>query len=154
VSHLRRKDAVDDLFVSEDGLVRSTRRFPSSRALGLAIGAGRTAIGATFLAAPVTSVRILGLDTATAQRATWLAQMAAARDLVLGAGTLAASMRRRGSAGWLLAGAGADLMDAAILGQALRSGRVKGFPAAAIAGGAAAAAAVAVLAAVGTTRRR
>ncbi len=113
----------------------------------MCVGAGRLLIGAAFLAAPVTSVRILGLDTATAARVAWLARMTAIRDGVVGAGTLASSARGGGASGWLLAGAVSDAVDAAVLVSALREGRVAGWPARAIAAGAVAAAAVAAVAA-------
>jgi hypothetical protein len=107
-------------------------RLPSARATGLCVGAGRMAIGAVFLAAPVSSVRLLGLDTATAARITWLARMTAARDGVLGTGTLVSSAREDGAGAWLLAGSVSDAVDAAVLVAALREGRVRGFPAQAV----------------------
>jgi hypothetical protein len=111
------------------------------------VGAGRVAIGAVFLAAPVTSVRILGLDTATAARITWLARMTAVRDTVLGAGTVVSTGRRRGGAGWLLAGSVSDAADAAVLAAALREGKIKGWRPQAIAIGAVGAALIAAAAA-------
>ncbi len=95
-----------------------------ARVLALSIGAMRVGIGAGFLALPVTSVRILGLDTATASRVTFLARMAAARDAALGAGTLWATGRGRGAAGWLLAGAACDLTDATVIALAARQRRL------------------------------
>lgn len=126
--------------------------FPSARTVGIAIGAGRAALGAGFLLAPVASVRVLGLDTATAQRVTWLAQMAAVRDGALGAGTAAATARGRGG-GWLLAGAASDLTDAVVISAALRQGRLRGVRAQAVVGFAAAMAAMAGWAAVSGRRR-
>lgn len=122
-------------------------RLPSARTIGLSVGAGRVAIGAVFLAAPVTSVRILGLDTATAARITWLARMTAVRDTVLGAGTVVSTGRRRGGAGWLLAGSVSDAADAAVLAAALREGKIKGWRPQAIAIGAVGAALIAAAAA-------
>jgi hypothetical protein len=125
-------------------------RLPSARTIGLSVGAGRVAIGAVFLAAPVTSVRILGLDTATAARITWLARMTAVRDTVLGAGTVVTVVstgRRRGGAGWLLAGSVSDAADAAVLAAALREGKIKGWRPQAIAIGAVGAALIAAAAA-------
>lgn len=110
------------------------------------------AIGAIFLAAPVTSVRILGLDTATADRITWLARMTAVRDTVVGAGTVFSSGLRREAAGWLLAGAVSDVVDAAVLAAALREGKLRGWRPQAIAVGALGAALVATTAAVQTSR--
>ena len=96
----------------------------SARRVGLAIGAGRLAIGCAALAGPVASIRLLGVDTATAARAAWLARMCAARDAALGAGTVGAVASRRGQTSWLLAGALADAGDAAAFVLAVRSGRV------------------------------
>ena len=88
-SHLRRTARSLHTYVADADSVPLSRRLPSARTIGLCVGAGRVAIGAVFLAAPVTSVRLLGLDTATAARITWLARMTAVRDTVLGAGTVA-----------------------------------------------------------------
>jgi hypothetical protein len=104
-------------------------------------------VGGAFLAAPVLSMRILGLDTETAKRVTLLARMAAARDVVIGVGTLAS--RGRSQAGWLLAGAAADTADAVLIATALRQRRAAGLPAAGIALGAVAAAVLAGWAAAG-----
>jgi hypothetical protein len=106
------------------------------RTIGVLIGGGRVAIGVAFALNPVTSVRVLGVDTATANRLAWLAQMTAARDIVLGAGTLFGSISGRGSGPWLLAGAASDLADAAALTSALSRRHVAAVPAIAIAVGA------------------
>ena len=127
-------------------------RLPSARTIGLSVGAGRVTIGAVFLAAPVMSVRLLGLDTATAARITWLARMTAVRDTVLGAGTVACSGRRQGAAGWLLAGAVSDAVDAAVLAAALRGGKLRGWRPQAIAVGAVGAALIAAVAAAELAR--
>lgn len=110
-------------------------------------------VGAVFLAEPVVSVRLLGLDTATAARVSWLARMAAARDAVLGLGTLSSSARRRGQQGWLLAGATADLADALVLTHALRQGRARGVAATGTVVVAVAAAGLATWAAAKSPRR-
>ena len=141
-----------ELFVTDGDPVSSSGR-PSARTIGMGIGAARSVIGAVFFAEPVFSVRLLGLDTATAARVTWLARMAAARDAVIGIGTVSSSARRRGQQGWLLAGAAADLADALVLAQALREGRAKGLAATGIVAGAAAAAVAGVWAASESTRR-
>lgn len=135
-----------------DDPVRQSRRLPSARNVGLAIGVGRTVIGAAFLAAPVPALRMLGVDTATAARTSWLSRMTAARDGVLGAGTLMSSASRRGSAPWLLAGALADAADAAAIATALRNGKVAGIGAIGMVGAAGAAAAVGVWAAAASAR--
>ena len=100
------------------------RRHRSARRIGLAIGAGRLAIGCAALAGPEASIRLLGLDSATAMRAAWLARMCAARDVALGAGTISSVASRRGQTSWLLAGALADAGDAAAFALAVRSGRL------------------------------
>src|SRR2546421_426957 len=84
--------SVDTYVVSADA-VPFLSKFPSGRTVGMAIGAGRVALGTTFLSVPVTSLRIMGLDTGTATRVVWLARMTAARDVVLGAGTVCSSTR-------------------------------------------------------------
>lgn len=151
LSLVRRPDEV----APPQGIRGLPSRLPSARTMGLAIGAGRTAVGAAFLAAPELSVRVLGLDTATARRVTWLAQMTAARDAALGAGTLAATARgSRSAGGWLLAGAVADFADAAVLATALRRGRLRGAATTGIAVGAVLAAGVAGWAAADGLRRR
>lgn len=129
-------------------------RLPSARTVGLSLGAGRLAIGAIFLAAPVSSVRLLGLDTAAAARVTWLARMTAARDGVLGAGTLVCSARQNGAGAWLLAGSVSDAVDAAVLAAALREGGVRGWPAQAVTAGALAAAVAGAAAATAHVLRR
>jgi hypothetical protein len=122
-----------------------------------AIGMGRTLLGAAALAAPVAATRVLGLDSATAKRVTLLARMAAARDIGIGAGTLAAGTLapdRAGAAWWLVAGAFADAVDAAAMAGALRRGTVRGLPAAGIAVGAGVSAGIALRAAVALRRGR
>ena len=117
----------------------------------LGFGVGRVVLGGAFLLAPVVSTRVLGLDTATAKRVTFLARMAAARDIGLGAGTLAAGSTPA-AVPWLLAGAGADLVDATVIAAALRKGIARGLPAAAIAVGAVAGAGLGIGAAVALRR--
>jgi hypothetical protein len=129
-------------------------RLPSARTIGVLVGAGRVALGGIFLAAPVTSVRLLGLDTATAARVTWLARMAAGRDVAIGAGTVVSSARGAGAGGWLLAGSFADGVDAVVLAAALREGKVAGWRARAMPAAALAAALVAAAAAIDGRRQR
>jgi hypothetical protein len=102
----------------------ATRAVPPAGAMAKQIGAGRTAFALAFLAAPVAAARLLGTDTATAQRVVWLTRMMAVRDGAIGVGGLAAG---GGAAPWLLAGAVSDAVDAAVLGTALRQGRLKGL---------------------------
>jgi hypothetical protein len=148
----KNRDTPVDTSLPSDGSIGFLSRLPSPGRVGALIGAGRTAIGVAFLAAPVTSVRVLGLETATSERVTWLAQMAAIRDTVIGAGTLA-SARRPSGAGWLMAGAVADLTDAVVIGSAVRRGRLGGLAAQGIVVGAAGAAVAGLWAAVAGRRR-
>lgn len=129
-------------------------RLPSARTIGVSVGAARMAVGAVFLAAPVTSVRLLGLDTATAARVTWLARMTAVRDGVLGAGTLASSARGKGDGAWLAAGAVSDTVDAVVLLDAVRSGKAGGWRVRAAAVGAIGAALAAAVAVIDGQRHR
>lgn len=122
--------------------------------LARSIGLGRMLLGGGFLLAPVASTRILGVDTATAKRVTFLARMMAARDVVIGAGTAAASTNGGRPSMWLLAGAAADATDAVVIAGALKQGRARGPVAAAVVAGAAGAAAVAAVGALAGLRRR
>src|SRR5689334_15313676 len=99
---------------------------PDARSLAMQIGAGRTAIAAGVLAAPVLSTRLLGADAATAQRVTWLTRMLGVRDGVLGVGTAAAA-RTGAGAGWVLGGAVSDAVDALVLAAAVKQGRLRGI---------------------------
>ena len=102
-------------------------QIPDEGAVALQIAAGRTLIAASIMAAPVITGRVMGTDTATARRVTWLTRMMAIRDGAIGAGGVLAA-RRSGAAAapWLLAGAASDLVDAVVVGKALRDGRIKG----------------------------
>lgn len=115
-----------------------------ARLAGLLIGAGRTAVGVTFAANPTQSMRFLGVDTATAHRLRWLAQMAAARDIALGVGTVVTTIRQQGSGSWLVAGAACDAADAGALALAVSRKQVAPLAAAAVIGVAIAASGVAV----------
>ena len=97
---------------------------PDSMVRQLAVG--RVAFAAVFLAAPVPGVRLLGTDTATAQRVSWLTRMMAVRDGALGVGALSAA-RSGHPRPWLIAGAVSDAVDAVVIAGALNSGRVKGI---------------------------
>lgn len=152
---LRRRYAADpavDRYEPQRRLVAARAAFPSARTVALAIGVARTGIGVGFAAAPVAALRLLGLDTATAARVAWLSRMTAARDGVLGAGTLAATARGRPGP-WLLAGAVADAADAAALAGALRTHKIGGPKAVAMIG-AASLAALAGIWTAGSLRRR
>jgi hypothetical protein len=121
-----------DLTIASDDADRSviafTRtwvdRLPSNRVIAAGIGGGRIAIGVSFLSSPVTFLRLMGLDTATASRVTWLARTAGIRDVALGVGTVTATVTGRDDTTWLLAGAACDAVDAVITGAAAREGRI------------------------------
>lgn len=150
---LRRTPAATDTYVAEPDSVPLLIRLLAPDVLARSIGLGRLVLGGALLAAPVASTRILGVDTATAKRVTFLARMTAARDMAIGAGTVASSTGGRTPAGWLLAGAAADAADAVVIAGALRSGRAAGPVAMAVVGGAAALSAVAVIGAADALRR-
>lgn len=120
-------------------------RIPEADALAVQLAAGRTAAGALILVLPVLSARLLGADSATAKRVSWLTRMMAVRDAAIGAGGLAA-VRGKGSATpWIIAGAVSDTVDAIVLTEALRQGRAKGLTATAVVPLAAGAAAMGAL---------
>jgi hypothetical protein len=96
-------------------------------------GLGRLAIRGAFMVSPVMSVRVLGVDTATAKRMTFLARMTAARDIALGAGALA-TRDPGGKAVWIAAGAASDAVDAAVIGLGVKEGTTSGFAATSMVG--------------------
>jgi hypothetical protein len=100
---------------------------PAPEAMALQIAAGRALIAASILASPVRSARMLGADTATAQRVTWLTRMMGVRDAAIGVGGVAATRSGTATTSWLLAGAVSDATDALVIAGALKRGRVKGI---------------------------
>lgn len=116
-------------------MVNTGRRIslPEPEALARQIAAGRAVIAASILASPVRSARMMGADTATAQRVTWLTRMMGVRDAAIGIGGVSA-LRGKGNASgpWLLAGAASDAVDALVIAGALKRGRIKGVVPAAI----------------------
>ena len=84
----------------------------------------RIGLGAAMFAAPVPAARLAGIDTGTARRISWLARMTAARDAALGAGALTAVRGDGDPARWVLAGAASDLVDALVVLDAVRRGRL------------------------------
>ena len=83
----------------------------------------RTGIGTVMLLAPQVLPLVLGVDTAARVRTSWVVQMVGVREIALGAGLLAA--RRSGDARpWLLAGSACDVVDALVIGGAVRRGTV------------------------------
>ena len=125
-----------------------------AHSLTVLLGVGRVAIGTAFLAFPVASVRLLGVDSASAGRMVWLAQMAAARDAALGLGVLGTAVTRRGRVPALLATALVDATDAAVIAAAAREHRVDRRRGYAVAVGAAAGALAGFVGAVDVLRRR
>ena len=100
--------------------------------LAAQLGAVRVGLGVVMLTRPLLVPRPLGIDRLTSGRVDWLVRMAGARDLALGAGTLAAR-RTGGLRVWLLATLGSDVADAVILADAVRTrkvGRITGGAAA------------------------
>ena len=124
MARLRRRGVTHIDVAQGEKVAPAARRHRLARKIGLAVGGGRFAIGCAALADPVAAIRLLGVDTATASRAAWLARMCAARDAALGAGTISSVASRRGQTSWLLAGAVADAGDAAAFALAVRSGRM------------------------------
>jgi peptide-methionine (R)-S-oxide reductase len=86
----------------------------------------RTAVGVTMITRPRTLPRVLGVDSATASRMAWSAQMLGAREVALGLGAFVALRRpdRRAARLWLLAGLLSDAVDALAVGAAAAQGRV------------------------------
>jgi hypothetical protein len=138
----------------EPGFLRAV---PADR-LARQIGLARAGLGVSLLAAPVPLIRMVGVDTATARRMAWVTRMAAARDLALGAGTVAA-VRSAGAGGdardgarWVAIGAAADVADTLIITAALRAGRFGTIRGALMAGSAVGGAVLGAVAAVGLRR--
>lgn len=139
-------------------LLRSRRaslsdRLPDARSLAMQLAAGRSVIGVVILAAPVPAARLLGADTATAQRVTWLTRMLGVRDGALGVGGLDAVRRGTSATAWLLSGGVADAVDSLVVAGAVKQGRVGGFVPSVLVLGAAGSAALHVLTAVRLRRR-
>jgi hypothetical protein len=128
-------------------------RIPEPDAMAFQLAAGRTAAGAVILALPVLSARLLGADSATAKRVSWLTRMMAVRDAAIGAGGLAAARGKGSATAWIIAGAVSDTVDAIVLTQAVRQGRAKGLTASAVVPVAAGAAALGALTAFRLRRR-
>jgi hypothetical protein len=100
-----------------------------ARAVALALGAGRMAIGAGMLAAPSRLARTLGVDTPTARRTSWLASMVGIREVAVGAVSVAGGLGTVPTGRSLLLSASCDVGDAIALGVALRNRRVATVPA-------------------------
>jgi len=129
----------------------SAVKLPEPDSMVRQLAVGRVVFAAAFLAAPVPAVRLLGSDTATAQRVSWLTRMMAVRDGALGVGALAAG-RGGDPRPWLIGGAVSDAVDAVVIAGALKQGRVKGIVPTLVVPGAVLAAASGVVAALRSRR--
>jgi hypothetical protein len=111
-----------------------------SRQIVLAVALLRLAVGAVSTAQPTVLPRGMGIDSATAGRATFITQMFASREIAIALGT-GFTVARGGPAArpWLLASALADGADAVTLIAAARAGRAAKLAAYTAAAGAVAA---------------
>jgi hypothetical protein len=82
-----------------------------SRSRLVILGAFRVGIGTAMLARPGDLPRLLGADSLTAERMSYLGRMVGARELALGVGTLGAARRGGDPSPWLLAQALSDAVD-------------------------------------------
>ena len=95
-----------------------------SRQIVLGVALLRLAVGAVSSVKPTVLPRGLGIDSATAGRATFITQMFASREIALGLGAGYAVLRGGPAVRpWLLASALADGADAVTLITAARAGR-------------------------------
>lgn len=89
---------------------------PQARLCGIALGAGRLAIGVVALVRPDLMARAwVGAVQAAGPAGVVLGRAAGGRDIALGVGALLASSRRngRGLLGWTVAGSFCDAVDVA-----------------------------------------
>jgi hypothetical protein len=130
---------------------------PADR-LARQIGLARAGLGVSLLTAPVPLIRMVGVDTATARRMAWVTRLAAARDLALGVGTvaavrgIAAGEEAHDAARWVAIAAAADVADTVIITAALRSGRFGSIRGSLMAASAVGGAVLGAVAAVGLRR--
>lgn len=87
---------------------------------------GRTGAGAVMVVRPRLLAQVLGVDSASAARTAWLAQMLGAREVALGLGTLVALRSGPAPSGrtWIAAGALCDAADVLAVGAAVARGRL------------------------------
>ena len=88
------------------------------------LAAGRVGVGLGMLARPADLPKVLGVDSATAERMAWVTRMLGVREAVVGLGTLDA-LRSGGARPWVLGGAVVDAVDAAVFAGAAARGRVR-----------------------------
>jgi hypothetical protein len=103
------------------------RRWSGTAAAGATaptcLAAVRTGVGTVMLLAPGVLPQLLGVDAAARARTSWLVQMLGVREVALGAGVLLAD--RSGTArSWAVAGSASDVVDALVVGSAVRRGVV------------------------------
>ena len=101
------------------GLRRST--LAATRPASLALV--RTGAGAVMLAAPRALPGVLGVPAGVSSPTAWVVQMLGVREVALGVGVLAAH-GSEGARAWALAGAACDVVDALVVGAAVRRGAV------------------------------
>jgi hypothetical protein len=95
----------------------------------IGLGLFRAALGAAVLVRPADLPKALGVDSATAERITYLGRMIGARDIALGLGTVDAAHRRVDPSIWLLGSALCDLTDAVAFAAAGARGTANRVPA-------------------------
>ena len=91
------------------------------------VAAVRTGVGVVMLVAPAVLPQVLGVDAAARARTTWLVQMLGVREVALAVGALAAGRSGGASGGarsWAVAGSACDVVDALVVGSAVRRGAV------------------------------
>jgi hypothetical protein len=103
------------------------------RSTATLLAAGRVGVGVAMLARPRTLPASLGVDSATAARVSWITRMLGAREVALGAGTLAALRRGDGARDWILGCALSDAVDAAAFAGAVTRGHARVVPGSAFA---------------------
>jgi hypothetical protein len=104
----------------------------TAKKLGYGTALGRTAYGLFLLFLPQPTLAVFGIKTEPGPL-TWLGRVFGIRDVVLGAGTVAAIRRNDGTAGqWLMYSATADGADAALaIAKPDELGRARSYVAAA-----------------------
>ncbi len=99
-----------------------TKPVPDAVVWGL--GMTRIVIGAGLIVSPVGLARGLGIDAVTARKVGWMARVAGAREMAIGAGTLLALRRGDPVDGWVAAQAFSDGVDAVAFATSAARGDV------------------------------
>jgi hypothetical protein len=92
------------------------------------LSATRAFAGVSLITSPRVLPRMVGVDSATAARVSWLNTMIGARELALGAGTLLAMRGGRDVTEWVYAQAVSDLADAVAFSGAVARGHARALP--------------------------